>query len=200
VSLPAFRQVSAQPCVTPPIDEARWFRENVQPHESALRDYLRGRFPSLTDVDDIVQESYVRLFRSRQSGQVAEVRPYLFAIARNAACDFFRRNRNNSYNTVEEIERLAVVEDKANAAEIVSHDQELELLHEAIRALPERCQQVFVLRKLHALSHREIAEKLGIAENTVEGHISTGIFRCRQYLAARGVPASTKLNRARAER
>ena len=42
-----------------------WFAEEVQPHESSLRSYLRSVFPSLPDIDDLVQESYARLLRAK---------------------------------------------------------------------------------------------------------------------------------------
>ncbi len=60
-------------------------------------------------------------------------------------------------------------------------------MHQAIAALPERCRVVLTLRKLQGLSYRDIAQKLGISENTVDAHVCTGLFRCREYLRARGV-------------
>ncbi len=90
--------------------EARWFAEEVWPHEPALRAWLRARFPSLTDIDDLVQETYARLFRARNSGKITEVRPYLFVIARNAATDVFRRNQVIAYDPLGETEHLYVVE------------------------------------------------------------------------------------------
>ena len=51
-------------------EQADWFAAEVQPHESSLRAWLRGRFPTLTDVDDLVQEAYARLLRAQASGKV----------------------------------------------------------------------------------------------------------------------------------
>lgn len=167
--------------------DARWFAEEVCPHEPALRAWLRARFPSLSDIDDLVQETYARLFRARSAGRVGEVRPYLFVIARNAAVDLVRRNRIVPGATQAEIDAMAVAEERPSAAEATCAAQQIELLHEAIEALPERCRAVLRLRKLHGLSYREIAQRLGISENTVDAHIRTGIFRCRQYLRNRGV-------------
>ena len=74
-------------------EETRWFREEVQPYEARLRSYLRHRFPTIADVDDIVQETYARLLRERQAGKVFEPRSYLFPVARNVVIDIFRRSR-----------------------------------------------------------------------------------------------------------
>ena len=171
----------------PDLEIARWFAEEVSPHEPALRSYLRTHFPTLSDIDDLVQETYVRLVHARSSGQVAEARPYLFSTARNAAIDLCRRNKIVAFDHIAEMERLSVAEDRPDAAETVSRDQELDLLTAAIQALPERCRQVITLRKLHGLSHRDIAAKLGISENTVSAQVTLGVFRIRDYLLARGV-------------
>ena len=168
-------------------DGVRWFSEEVQPYEAKLRAYLQHRFPTLSDVDDIVQETYARLFRERRAGKVFEARSYLFPVARNVAFDIFRRSRTIAIGGLGEMAGLGVLEEKPDAAESASHDQELELLHEAIRLLPARCREVFTLRRLHGLSHREIAGKLGISENTVDAQLCNAIFRCRQYFVARGV-------------
>jgi RNA polymerase sigma-70 factor (ECF subfamily) len=70
-----------------------WFQHDVLPHELALRAYLRGRFPTLPDVDDLIQETYARLLRAREAGELKDARPYLFSTARHAAIDYFRRCR-----------------------------------------------------------------------------------------------------------
>jgi RNA polymerase sigma-70 factor (ECF subfamily) len=171
----------------PPSDQVRWFVEEVQPHEPALRAFLRRRFPGLQDVDDLVQEAYARLMRARTAGTIAEPRAYLFATARNAAVDFFRSRRTVSFEDLEESTGRDVVEEAPDAAESASQAQEVELLIAAIRALPGRCREVLTLRKLHGLAYREIAERLGISEHTVNAQLAIGIVRCRQYLEARGV-------------
>ena len=168
-------------------EQARWFAEEVQPYEGKLRAYLRHRFPTIGDVDDIVQETYARLFRERQAGKRFEARSYLFPVARNVACDVFRRNRTIAVGGLGEMAGLGVLEERPDAAESASHNQELELLHEAIRLLPERCREIFALRRLRGFSHREIAEKLGLSENTVDAQLCNAIFRCRQYFVSRGV-------------
>ena len=49
------------------------------------------------------------------------------------------------------------MKERPDSAELVSHEQELALLQEAMRALPARCREVFTLHRLQRLSHREIA-------------------------------------------
>ena len=79
---------------TPPSESGRWFAEEVQPDETSLRRFLRGVFPSLPDIADLVQESSVCLIRARETGPgVGYAKAFLFTTARNAALDLFRRRR-----------------------------------------------------------------------------------------------------------
>jgi RNA polymerase sigma factor (sigma-70 family) len=168
-------------------EHSRWFAEEVQPHEPALRAYLHGRFPNLQDIDDVLQDVYVRLIQARYAGKIRQPKAYLFTMARNAALDLFRRKQIISIENVAEMDRLSVVEDRPDAAETASHDQEMEILTQAIKALPERCREVLTLRRVHGLSYRDIASKLGISENTVNAQLAIGLLRCREYLCSRGV-------------
>lgn len=183
----------AYPCAEairmPPIDSetAQWFSAEVQPHESELRAYLRGKFSGHIEIDDLIQETYARLLQAREQAPVHSPKAYLFATARNAAFDYFRRRKIVAIESIAEIDLLPVLEDRPGVAEAVCHDQELQLLAEAIQALPERCRRVLTLRKIHRLSHHEIARRLGIAENTVNAQVAIGVLRLRDYMKARGV-------------
>lgn len=55
-------------------------------------------------------------------------------------------------------------------------------LKEAIDTLPEKCREVFLLSKIEGLKNREISEKLGISEKTVERHITIAISKLREEL------------------
>lgn len=172
---------------TPKSDTARWFAEEVQPHESSLRRYLRGVFPSLPDIDDLVQESYARLIRAREEGRVAHAKAFLFTTARNAALDIFRRRKVVSFEGMEHLPELAVAEDRPSAADAINKQQELEMLSAAVRDLPERCRQVLTLRLLYGMSQKEIAADLRISEHTVKAQLAKGMRRCADYFEQRGV-------------
>lgn len=173
----------------PPIDveTSRWFAEEIQPHEPDLRAYLRAKFSAYPDIEDLIQETYTRLVQAREHSGVPFGKAYVFATARNAAIDFFRRRKIAIIESIAEIELLPVLEDRPDVAETACRNQELIMLAEAIQALPERCRQIVTLRKLHGLSHDEIARALGISANTVNAQIAIGVVRLRDYLAQRGV-------------
>lgn len=184
---PSPSAASSPPCLSSLPASDPWFDREVQPYEGTLRTYLHRRFPTVDDVDDVVQETYARLFRERRAGKSFEARSYLFAVARNVIYDLFRRSRTVAVGGLGEMETLGGVERRPDAAEAACRDQELELLRDAISRLPPRCREIFALRRLQGCSHREIAQRLGISESTVDAQLAIAIFRCRQHFLAHGV-------------
>ncbi len=172
---------------SPDSEIERWFAAEVLPHEAVLRAWLRGRFPGLTDVDDVIHEAYSRLLRARATTQFANTKAFLFTTARNVALDHFRRQQIAATESLAEIDALPVFEE-SGVIETVSRHQELELLTQAIQSLPDRCRQVLTLRKIYGLSQKEIAAQLGISEHTVEAQIGNGMRRCAAFLARHGLP------------
>jgi RNA polymerase sigma factor (sigma-70 family) len=169
-------------------EAARWFAEQVEPHEPSLRSYLKNSFPTVRDLDDIVQESYLRLIKARAVHPIHSPRAFLFSVAQRVAVDVIRREkRTTAHDVVVDFATANVSEDIADAADRASVQQEIALLAEAIHALPGRCREIMILRKLERLSHREIAHRLGISTSTVEVQISRGMQKCTKFLRSRGV-------------
>jgi RNA polymerase sigma-70 factor (ECF subfamily) len=172
----------------PEPDPTRWFAQEVQPHEISLRSYLRGMFPTLPDIDDLVQESYARLIRAHHAGRINYAKAFLFTTARNLALDFFRRRKIVTIESVADMADLHVIEERPDAAESINHQEELNMLAAAVRLLPDRCRQVLTLRLLYGLSHKQIAAEMGISEHTVKAQLAKGMRRCAEYFDERGVP------------
>jgi RNA polymerase sigma factor (sigma-70 family) len=171
----------------PPDSElGQWFAVHVQPHEAILRAWLHRRFESQVDLDDIVQETYVRVLRAREGGPLASPKAFLFATARNLALDRLRRHDVSRTDLLGEIDSLHVLDERDGIPETLARNQELALLTEAIQSLPTRCRQILTLRKLYGLSHREIAQKLGLSESTVSNQITIGIEKCTDFFAEHG--------------
>jgi RNA polymerase sigma factor (sigma-70 family) len=172
---------------SPQSDHTAWFTAELVPHEPALRAYLHGLVNS-SDIDDLVQETYARLLRARDRGAIESPRGLLFTTARNAARDLFRRR--TAANTIPITENVVgrVFDDAPNAAEVASRRQETDLLVAAIAELPSRCREILVLRKFENLSHREIAEKLGISIHTVESQLTKALHRCEEFFARHRLP------------
>ena len=172
----------------PPQDTkaARWFAEEVLPHEAMLRGWLRARFPSLPDLDDIVQEAFARVLRAHAEGTIVCPRALLFQTARNLALNQIRHREYNHPVEITEIETSGVLDEGVGVPEAVARAEDIQLLIHAIQSLPDRCRQVFTLRKIYGMSQKEIAAKLGISENTVEVQGALGIRRCSEYFQRHG--------------
>lgn len=168
-------------------DRARWFVEEVQPHETSLRSYLKGSFPTVRDTDDVVQESYLRVWRRQAVLPIKSAKAFLFTIARRLAIDWIRHEKISALDPVEDLASLAVYDHGNSAADAVSRAEIIALLIDAVDALPARCREVVILRKFKFLSARETALKLGIKEHTVEMQLVRGNARIREYLEARGI-------------
>lgn len=169
-------------------DATRWFTEEVQPNDPSLRAYLRRAFPSVRDVDDLVQESYLRIWRKHATHPVQSARAFLFQIARRLAIDVVRRRRTTRVESVPDLAALAVTSGERGGAEAAILREELDMLMQALHALPPRCREVMILRKIEGLPQKEIAARLGLTEGTVQVHIVQGLRRLEETFAAYRAP------------
>lgn len=167
----------------PPQDEAeaRWFATELQPHEAMLRAWLRSQFPDGTDVDDIVQDAFIRVLRARGAGEVRSPKALLFVTARNLMLMQFRHRRVAREDSLTDLELAGILDDSTDVAEAVARSHELELLTEAIQSLPPRCRQILTLRKIYGLSQKEVAAELGIAEHTVESQGTIALRKLGEF-------------------
>ena len=162
-------------------DQARWFQTEIQPHASALRAWLQSRFPTHEDIDDIVQEAFVRVCQAWEKGEVQSPKAFLFTTARNLALDHIRHRRVERTDSLTEVDASSVMDMGAEVSEIVARKQELEILTQAIQSLPKRCRQVITLRKIYGLSQKEVATELGISEHTVEAQGTIGLRKLGDF-------------------
>jgi RNA polymerase sigma factor (sigma-70 family) len=169
------------------VDHDRWFAEEVQPHDSHLKAYLRGAFPSVRDVDDVVQESYLRLWRTRATQPIRCAKAFVFSVARRLALDAIRRERTSLMDPIGDLSQLRVLQDRPDAAELAGMQEKIRLLADAVESLPARCRDVVVLRKIKSIPQKEVAAILGLSEKTVESQFTRGLQRCASYLRDRGV-------------
>lgn len=137
----------------------------------------------MSDFDDIIQEAYSRVLAARSQRPLHAPKAFFFATARNLAYDYFRNTAGNTPNALREFDELAVLDETVDIPEAIARNQEIELMTQAIQSLPDRCRQVLTLRNVYGLTHREIAEQLGISVRTVETQVSVGFKRCTEFMA-----------------
>jgi RNA polymerase sigma factor (sigma-70 family) len=180
---------SAPPCVTVAAEDGQdqWFANEVKPHEPALRAYLSRKYPALGDVDDVVQESFLKALKFWRTGKLTSVKGFLFAAANNFTIDRFRRRKFTAPIPVCALPERHVLDDDANVVETVCSREELALVAEAIAGLPERCRQVMVQRVVQGRACGDIANALGISEGTVRVHLGHGMKRCQAFFRERRI-------------
>jgi len=169
------------------IERNAWLAKEILVHERALRGYLSRFFKNVADIEDVVQETYARLLslNDAASSAVRNWHAFLFTSARNAAVDRIRKTRVVSIDTLAEMGSEAVLDQTPSAVDTINARQELALLLETVASLPDRCREALTLRKLYGLPQREIAQRLGIAESTVEKHVAYGVRLCAERMFAR---------------
>ena len=175
------------PCLDGSKDRLRWFYEEVHPHRVQLRSYLRKMFPSVHDVDDVVQESYLRIWKAGTVKEIRHAKAFLFMVARRLAIDIVRRNKRSPIIAVKDVGQLFVLASDAtqDVANSELRKQEVQFLIEAIDSLPSRCREAFVLCQIEGMSQKEVATRLGIAESTVAVQSSRGLQRCEEFIRRR---------------
>ena len=171
-----------------------WFLNQIFRHRAALYRYLRKFTSGAEDVEDLVQETYVRMYALRDFHEIESPRALLFRIAHNTAVERARRQTAQSTDSVGDFESLSVYSSEAPADEQIDARRRFELFCAAVDHLPPLCRRVFVLRKVYRLSHDEIAEVLGVSHSTIEKHVAKGLLRCREYLRETGLMEASDAN------
>ena len=175
------------PQPSPTADQSRWFSEEVAPHGSQLKAYLHNAYPTVGDVDDVVQESYLRIWKAQTLQPIQSAKAFLFQIARRLALDFLREEKASRIDRQCDLSTLSVVDHAESIVETINRNEKIQLLAGAIDTLPKRCREIFILRRLQCIPQKEVADLLGLSERTVESQVFQGLKRCQTYLRARGV-------------
>lgn len=134
-----------------------------------------------SDHDDLIQEAYARLWEA-DLARIGNARGYFYTIVRNLLIEQARRARIVPMERMGEIESLRFVSDEPGPEQRVSARQELENLCRIIAGLPARMREVLNLRSFEGYSRREIAERLGISERTVEKQLQNAHARIGEAL------------------
>lgn len=138
----------------------------------------------------MAQETFLRAYTATRHEQIHSPKSYLFRVAKNVALKELTRKSRQITDFLEEAQ-LSEVEDSGSLEERVAAEQKISLYFDAIAELPPQCRRVFLMRKYRGLSHREIAQELGITTSAVEKHIALGAERCKKFIDSREQSEST---------
>jgi len=144
--------------------------------QSDLYHYFYRRIGNRAIAEEYVQDVFLRFTSGKYDPSAFEARPILFGIARHILLDYYRKNKqkqNVGFNIVE-LDALVmdtVPENTPSPEQKLLAREDLALVMAAIKGIPPKAKEVFLLARMHGLKHREIAENLGISKSMVEKHI-----------------------------
>lgn len=165
--------------------------DNFNRHERGLRTFIRGYFPRAEDVDDVLQEVFLRAFREDQRTTIFFYKAFLYKVARNVCLNELGKSRRKMESAAEDLGGPDVFVDGSHVDGDARLDsrRRLACLAEAVEILPPRCRQVFIMRKIDGMQIKEIARELGVSASAIEKHVAHGLYLCGEYLRQKGYDA-----------
>ena len=148
-------------------------------HASLIR-FFRRRVPDAFEVDDLVQEVFLRLVVRGNLESVDHVQGYIFQTAASVLADRHRRRTVRQADAHVPFDPEEHGEADFDAEHMLLDKERLRAVVAALMALPERTRAIFILRRLEGFRIADIATRLGVSVSAVEKHM----IRATQHLIA----------------
>jgi len=156
-------------------DLRAWFAREVLPHEARLIQYLRRNWRDKSEIEDLLQEVYVRVYDAAQKQLPEAARAFVFTTARNLLINRFRQQQVVAIEAVADLESLEISADEPTPDRTAIAHDEFRRLQAAIDRLPPRCREAVLLGRIEGLTGREIAQRMAISEAAVSKHLTRGM-------------------------
>jgi len=153
-----------------------WFVREVLPLEATLMQFLRRNCRDKADIPDLCQDVYVRVYEAALERRPERPKAFVLATARNLLINRMRRDQIVRIDAVADLETVNIALDEPGPERVVLARDTLRRLQLALDRLPARCREAVILKKIEGLPAREIAMRMGIAENTVNRHLTEGML------------------------
>lgn len=161
------------------------FEQAMLPHLDAAHNLARWLLRNEQDAQDVVQEAYLRAFRSFAGFRGTSGRAWLLTIVRNTSYTLLKKNRAADLTTPFDEEIHASGHESASPATLLEHAEDSELIKNAMDELPAEFREILILRHQESLSYNEIGETLKIPIGTVMSRLARARGKLKEYLAAR---------------
>src|SRR5256714_6924423 len=165
--------------------EVTSFEEAMLPHLDAAHNLARWLLRNEQDAQDVVQEAYLRAFKSFAGFHGGNGRAWLLTIVRNTSYTLLKKNRAVDFTTTFDEEIHVAGHESVSPATILEHSENTELIREAMDALPAEFREILALRHQEGLSYKEIADIAQIPPGTVMSRLARARGKLKEYLAAR---------------
>ncbi len=161
------------------------FEEALLPHLDAAHNLARWLLRNEQDAQDVVQEAYLRAFKSFSGFHGSNGRAWLLTIVRNTSYTLLKKNRVADLTTPFDEEIHASGHESVSPATILERSEDAELMRQAMDELPAEFREILTLRHQEGLSYKEIAEIAQIPPGTVMSRLARARAKLRECLAAR---------------
>jgi len=136
------------------------------------------------DAQDVVQEAYLRAFKSFSGFHGSNGRAWLLTIVRNTSYTLLKKNRAVDLTTTFDEEIHAVGQESVSPATILEHAEDAELIKNAMNELPAEFREILTLRHQEELSYQEIGDILKIPTGTVMSRLARARGKLKEYLTS----------------
>ncbi|WP_326525547.1 RNA polymerase sigma factor [Sphingomonas sp.] len=176
-----------------------WVARNILPYEAHVRARLRRVGAPEDEISDIIQDTYVGLSRLDSVQHIRNGQAYFMSAARMALLQRVRQRKIVRIDAMSDIEAATIADDGPGPDQMMEGKQELARVLGIIAGLPERCRQIFEMRRVQGVRQKEVATRLAIPEHIVEAQVARGLRLILKALAQdRGNPiAKEEQRRAR---
>lgn len=166
----------------------RAFQEN----KDALRRVFKRHFKSPDDVDDLLNETFLKCFAAEIKTEIREPRAFIFRVAKNLAVSESKKKFTKQVIFFEDSEDPDVLKDRrgVSADACLDGKRKLAVLSKAIANLPDTHREVFIMRKVEKLKFKQIAIRLDVSVSTVEKRVAAAFVMCSAFLRAEGYSMS----------
>ena len=161
------------------------FEETMLPHMDAAHNLAKWLLRNEQDAQDVVQEAYLRAFKSFGGFHGSNGRAWLLTIVRNTSYTLLKKNRAVDLTTTFDEEIHASGLESVSPATMMEHGEQAVLISEAMNELPAEFREILTLRHQEGLSYKEIAHIAQIPPGTVMSRLARARGKLREYLAAR---------------
>ncbi|BBE33998.1 RNA polymerase sigma factor [Sphingosinicella microcystinivorans] len=140
------------------------------------------------DVDDLVQEVFLRTFVASEKQDIGNLKAFLIRVAKNLAISEATKKNNSATEFFEDSNGYETLIDERHGTveEQVDGRQKLFILSQAIASLQPELRQALWMCKVDKLKFKQIAEKLGVSVSTVEKRVAAALIACNAYLRNQG--------------
>lgn len=166
------------------VHELASFEAMMLPHMDAAHNLARWLLRNEQDAQDVVQEAYLRAFKSFSGFHGSNGRAWLLTIVRNTAYTLLKKNHAVDLTTPFDEEIHASGRESVSPAAILEHSEDAELIKNAMDELPAEFREILTLRHQEELSYQEIGEILKIPAGTVMSRLARARAKLREYLAS----------------